>query len=237
MPDGRVVPSQVQARAQEQVQARALARIWQAREKATDPTFSLASHLARTLSIAALIAGFGVWLAWDASLMVWLAIPGFWVIANVFEWATHRYPMHRPAWPRVLYTKHAIHHHNAFAGAELEIRDIRELSVVMMPWYTLLIIFGGASPIAVVAGLVGGPALAGVFLVAAVAYFLFYELIHTLHHLTAAQLEHSWLGRSRMLASLRAHHHHHHQLERMTKVNFNVTFPFADRLMGTYERS
>lgn len=234
MPDGTAAPSGAVAA---QPHEAASARVWRARDAASDPRFSLARHLTRTLGIASTIAALGIWLAWGASWMVWLAVPGFWLVANVFEWATHRYPMHRPLFPRVLYQKHAIAHHRAFAGAHQEIRSVVELSSVMMPWYTLLIIFGGASPIAVVAGLLGGPALAGVFLVSAVVYFLVYELIHTLHHLPEATLARSWLGRGRWVAALRAHHHHHHQLERMNEVNFNVTFPLADRLLGTYERA
>ncbi len=206
------------------------------RRTAADRGFSLGAHLSRTLGIAAALAGLGAWLAADAAWWLWLAMPGFWFIANVFEWATHRYPMHRPLQPRMLYEKHALDHHRAFAGVEQEINYTRELSLVMMPWFTLLIIFGAASPIAVVAGLLGGSGLAGVFLVSAVAYFLLYELIHTLHHLPSAVLQRSAVGRSALLGWLRGHHHHHHQLERMSAVNFNVTFPLADWLLGTYER-
>lgn len=206
------------------------------RQEAIDPSFTLASHLLRTLVIAGAIGALGAWLAWGASGWLWLSVPGFWFVANVFEWLTHRYPMHRPLEPRVLYRNHALIHHRAFAGRDQQIDDVRELSVVMMPWYTLLLIFAGASPIAFVAALFGGWALAGVFLISAVSYFLFYELIHTLHHLPEASLRRSWWGRSRLLAAMRAHHHHHHQLERMAAVNFNVTFAIADRLLGTYER-
>lgn len=205
------------------------------RDRAIDPSFSLTSHLSRTLGIAAAIAGMGVWLAWDASGWAWLAMPGFWLVANAFEYATHRYPMHRPLRPRVLYHNHARVHHRAFAGRDQEIRHVQDLSVVMMPWYTLLIIFAGASPIAVAAALVGGAGLAGVFLISAVLYFLFYEVVHTLHHLPMDALERSWWGRRRLIADMRAHHHHHHQLERMSTVNFNVTFALTDRVMGTYE--
>lgn len=207
-----------------------------AREATTDRSFSLARHLAKTLGVAAAILALGIWLARDAAPAWWLLAPVFWVIANFFEWATHRYPMHHRLWPRMMYLSHAIVHHRAFAGDDQEIRETCELSVVMMPWYTLLIIFTGASPIAIAAALVGGPGLAGVFLVSAVGYFLLYESIHTLHHLPAAVLQRSFLGRSRTLARLRAHHHHHHQLERMVHVNFNVTFPLADRVLGTLER-
>jgi hypothetical protein len=206
------------------------------REATTDPRFSLSRHLAQTLGVAAAIAALGAWLARDASAAWWLLAPLFWVIANFFEWATHKYPMHRPLVPRMMYRNHAIVHHNAFDGDDQEIRDVTELSVVMMPWYTLLVIFAGATPIALLAALVGGPGLAGVFLVSAVGYFLLYETIHTLHHLPGAVLRRSALGRSAWLARMRAHHHHHHQLRNMARVNFNVTPPLADAVLGTLER-
>lgn len=235
MPDGALATPDAALGAMGTGPARVHPRAF-SRDRVIDRSFSLASHLSRTLGIAAAFAGLGIWLAWGTAWWTWLLIPAFWLVANAFEYATHRYPMHRPLWPRVLYTNHACIHHRAFAGRDQEIRGVRDLSVVMMPWYTLLIVFAGASPIAVVAALVGGPGLSGVFLVSAVSYFLVYELVHTLHHLPQAVLQRSFWGRSRVLARMRANHHHHHQLERMTKVNFNVTFAITDRLLGTYER-
>jgi sterol desaturase/sphingolipid hydroxylase (fatty acid hydroxylase superfamily) len=202
------------------------------RAKAMDPTFTLARHLFKTLGVAAAILAGGLWLALDAAAWHWALLPVFWLVANIFEWGIHRYAMHRPAWPRVLYHNHARVHHNAFAGSEQEIRGPRELSLVMMPWYTLIMVFLMASPVALLATAVGGPALAGVFLIGSVTYFLLYEVIHTLHHLPGRML-----APTGVLAGLRAHHHHHHQLERMAHVNFNVTLPIADRVLGTYARS
>ena len=204
------------------------------REAALLPGWTLSRHLCRTLSIAAGFAALGGWLVAGAAWWVWLAVPAFWLVANGFEWAIHRYPMHRPMVPRVLYNNHSLVHHRAFDGDDQEIERVHELSLVMMPWYTLLFVFASSSPVVLAAWLVGGPALAGVFLLSAVSYFLFYELVHTLHHLPAAVLRRSWWGRSRVLASMRRHHHSHHQLDRMSEVNFNVTFAITDRLMRTY---
>jgi hypothetical protein len=198
------------------------------RAHAMDPSFSLVRHLVKTLGVAAAILMGGAWLALDARSWHWLMLPVFWVVANFFEWGIHRFLMHRPLRPRILYRNHALVHHRAFAGSEQEIRDTRELSLVMMPWYTLVMVFLMASPVAVVAAAAGGKALAGVFLIGAVSYFLLYELIHTLHHLPRS---------GKVLAGLREHHHHHHRLERMAHVNFNVTLPLADRMLGTYESS
>jgi hypothetical protein len=199
--------------------------------------YTLRGHLVRTLAIAGLIFAGGFWLARGAGLW-WLALPGFWVVANVFEWATHRYPMHRPLFPRMMYRNHALVHHRAFAGDDdQEIRSSTDLCLVMMPWYTILIVFGMASPVALVAAALGGPQLAGVFLVAAVSYFLLYETIHTLHHLRRDQLEGLRVARWGWLAALRRHHHFHHRLEEMAHTNFNVTAPLADWLLGTFYKS
>jgi hypothetical protein len=200
------------------------------RDEAVDSTFSLTWHLIKTLGVAAVILAGGAWLSRGAQPWHWILLPVFWVVSNFFEWGIHRFPMHRPLRPRILYRNHALIHHNAFAGTDQEIRATGELSLVMMPWYTLVMVFLMASPVAVVAALVGGRALAGVFLIGAVSYFLLYEVIHTLHHLPGH------LVGDGLLARLRAHHHHHHQLERMAHVNFNVTFPLADRVLGTCER-
>lgn len=205
------------------------------RADAIDARFTLGGHLSRTLLIATVSLGLGVWLSWGASPLVWAALPVFWVAANLFEWATHRFPMHRPMQPRMMYRNHALVHHRAFAGDDAqEIQDVRELSVVMMPWYTILLVFFMASPLALVATLVGGPTLAGVSLISAISYFLLYETIHTLHHLPQAQLKRLGVSNWTWLTALRRHHHHHHRLENMAHTNFNVTAPLADWLFGTY---
>lgn len=204
------------------------------RDRYLHPGYTLRTHLARTLALAALFVGVGVWLWWGESVFLGFAIPGFWIVANVFEWATHRFPMHRPMQPRMMYRNHALIHHRAFAGDEdQEIRSTTDLCLVMMPWYTILLVFAMASPVAVAAALLGGPALAGVFLIAAISYFLVYETIHTLHHLQASQLASLGATRWRWLTKLRKHHHFHHRLDEMAHTNFNVTAPLADWMFGT----
>ena len=205
------------------------------RDQHLHANYTFRGHVTRTLAVGAAVFALGFWLARDTPWTMWLAIPGFWIVANVFEWATHRFPMHRPLFPRMMYRNHALIHHRAFAGDDdQEIRSTGDLCLVMMPWYTILIVCGMASPVAFVATLVGGPGLAGVFLVVAISYFLLYETIHTLHHLQRTQLETLGVARWRWLGALRKHHHHHHRLEEMAHTNFNVTAPLADWLLGTY---
>ena len=96
--------------------------------------------------------------------------------------------MHHPLPPRIMYRNHALLHHMAFTDGHMPITRPAELGLVMMPWYTMIGIFVVTSPVIVVAGLLRGPGLAGVFLLAAVAYFLIYETLHALYHLPVATL-------------------------------------------------
>lgn len=192
-------------------------------------------HVARTFALATVIGGLGLWLARGASRWDWLFLPGFFLAANAIEWAFHRGPMHRPLGPRVFYQNHALLHHRAFLHDSMEVKDPRELGLVMMPWYTMLILFGIASPIALAAAAVRGPAVAGIFYVTAAGYFLFYETMHSLYHLPAPTLRRLGLG-GRLFAALQAHHRHHHRLDRMAHVNFNVTVPLMDWALGTREK-
>ena len=119
----------------------------------------------------------------------------------------------------------------------MDIKHPVELGLIMMPWYTMIGLFVVASPVLVVAGLLRGVGLAGVFLLVAVAYFLMYETLHALYHLPAATLDRAGIGRLGAFRRLQAHHAHHHVLGRMARVNFNVTIPLMDRLLGTNEKS
>ena len=163
-------------------------------------------------------------------------LPAFWVVANFFEWSIHKFPMHRPLRPRILYTNHTLIHHRAFQEHCMAVRDRCELSIVMMPWYTLLFVFLSGAPVAIGLALLGGSELAGVFVVAAVSYFMLYETAHALYHLPPALLSRTGLARRKWFMSARGNHAHHHGLERMYDVNFNVTFPLADWVLGTYKR-
>jgi hypothetical protein len=201
-----------------------------------DPVFTLRGHLLKVGATATVIVSIGVALAWDAPAWQWAMIPVFWLIANVFEAAIHRWPMHRPLFPRMLYEAHTKIHHFAYETGAMEIRDSRDLNLVMMPWYTLILVFAMASPIIAAVTLLGGWSMGGMFLIAAVIYFLIYETIHTLHHLRQVDLDRTWWGRGRWLVWLRAHHHHHHDHRHMRHTNFNVTFPLGDLVMRTYFR-
>ena len=176
-------------------------------------------------------------LAARARPLDWVLAPIFFVVANFIEWMIHRHPMHHPQPPRFMYANHTLLHHLAFTDGNMPVTRPAELGLVMMPWYTMIGLFVLASPIMVLAGFLRGPGLAGVFLLAAVAYFLMYEALHALYHLPDATLDRIGLGRRRLFRRMQAHHAHHHVLGRMAHVNFNVTIPLMDVVLGTKERA
>jgi hypothetical protein len=206
------------------------------RPRHLEPGYSPWRHMGSTLAIAALLASFALSLAASASALDWALMPLFFVVANLLEWTVHRYPMHRPMPPRVMYKNHAMMHHIAFTDRNMPVSGARELGLVMMPWYTMIGLFVVASPVMVLAGVLRGPGLAGVFLLGAVLYFLCYETLHALYHLPDATLDRTGLGHSRLFRAMQRHHAHHHVLRRMSAANFNVTVPLWDWVFGTRER-
>ena len=68
-------------------------------------------HMALTLAIAGVIATIGGLLARRARPIDWVLMPIFFVVANLMEWTVHRFPMHRPLQPRIMYRNHAMLHH------------------------------------------------------------------------------------------------------------------------------
>jgi hypothetical protein len=197
--------------------------------------YSHRAQIARTAILAiGLLAG-AIALGRHASAWAWLVLPAVWVFANFFEWTVHRFPMHRPLHPRLMYRNHAQIHHLAFTDEGMAIEEPRELWLIMMPWYTIVMLLVAASPAAMVLGLLGGWPLVGIFYVGALSYFLFYETVHALYHLPAATLARLGVGEHGLFARMRAHHAHHHALRRMAHVNFNVTIPLADTVFGTRE--
>ena len=151
------------------------------------------------------------------------------------EYLIHRLLMHRPLWPRTLYRNHTLGHHRAFHHDSMEIGSWRELDLVMMPWFSLLLFFAGMAPMVAVITRAVGRGAAGVFLLTAVISFVLYEGLHAIYHFPLPVLRRFGLLRSRAFRFLYDHHRHHHRLKRMRWTNFNISLPLSDWAVGTIE--
>ncbi len=156
--------------------------------------------------------------------------PLFLVFANAFEWWIHRGPMHHRVKPLgELFDRHTLTHHAYFSDRDMEIRSARELKLVLFPPFALPFFILLTSPLPIAAGWLISANAARVFFASAIGYYLIYEWLHLFHHLPRE----SWIGRRAPVAKLRTHHRRHHDPARMTRGNFNVSFPLWDRVRGT----
>ncbi len=201
--------------------------------------FSPSKHIATSLSIAIPLLLGAAALSTLAQPMDWLFLIPFFLVANFVEWAFHKNPMHHPKdFPpgaRVLYVNHTLVHHRAFLPNTMPIRHTKDLGLILMPWFTMLILMGLGLPAALIGWALRGPGVVGIFYVFALLYYMSYEVLHGMYHTNEATQRRYGLWNNKLFQFLRSHHAHHHRLDRMSKVNFNVTLPLADYLTGTRE--
>jgi sterol desaturase/sphingolipid hydroxylase (fatty acid hydroxylase superfamily) len=205
------------------------------RARLLTPGFSLRRHLATFAGLAATAAAIAIGLARRARPADLWIVPAYLVAANLAEYLVHRLLMHRPLWPRAFYRSHTLGHHRVFHHDSMEIAAWPELELVMMPWFSLAFFFVGMAPIVAAIAWAFGRGAAGLFLLTGVATFVLYEGMHALYHFPEPALRRLRVFDNRVFRFLYRHHRHHHRLQRMRRVNFNISMPLADRLFGTQE--
>jgi hypothetical protein len=169
------------------------------------------------------------------SALEWLTVPVAFFVANFGEYFGHRGPMHhRRAGLALLYQRHTLQHHRFFTHDAMECASTRDFKMVLFPPVLLLFFLGGlALPIGLALFFVFSANVGWLFVATAVAYFLSYEWLHFAYH----QPPQSIIGRLPFVPVLRRHHAAHHDPRLMQRWNFNITFPIADRVMGTSWRA
>ncbi|MCY0852768.1 MULTISPECIES: sterol desaturase family protein [unclassified Cupriavidus] len=187
-------------------------------------------HLAFTL----LFTG-GV-IAWCAmklqapTLAQWLAIVPIFLLGNWAEWAAHRYILHRPTRLfSAIYKRHCAVHHRFFTHLTLEYKGQKHWRALLFPPFAPVAFVLAAVPFALVIGVVFSKNAGYIALMTMAAYYLMYEGLHTLSHITDSPL----LDRMPFVGTVRRLHVTHHDPELMATQNFNLTFPICDTLFGT----
>ena len=67
----------------------------------------------------------------NVTWLEWLTLPLTFVFTNIFEWAVHRFIMHRPVnikGLRAIYERHTLNHHQFFTDEEMRFRDPQGLA-------------------------------------------------------------------------------------------------------------
>ncbi len=155
--------------------------------------------------------------------------------STFFEWAYHRYWLHRPWLPPQMFTAHTLVHHQLCKHDDTyHVHDEEQeealtfqwwagpglVALNLLPWLATWWALGSRAaplhPLAVVA------TLAATLL----GYYLSYEGFHYLMHKPSI----GWIERSRAFRFLDRHHRIHHAHMGRT---FTVVLPLADLLLGT----
>lgn len=193
-------------------------------------SYSPILHLSVTggIGLAALIAGY---VAIDAFHWPLLGVAlTFFVLANLVEWLSHKYLLHRrQRFFEPLYDQHVPRHHVFYTEGNMAVGSRREWSFVLMPRRGVLGIALLAVPLAIAVAALFGPAYGWVAVMMIGSYASFYEVTHLIYHLPKSHP----LQRIGVIRWLSRHHARHHDPRLMRKWNFNVTVPIWDFLLGT----
>lgn len=167
----------------------------------------------------------------EASIWEWLVVPVTLVMVNFAEYAAHRWLGHRKTnIGRMFYSRHTGDHHSFFIQSNMPFQSVRDWRVVLFPAYLIyafligLILPGGAALYFLVS-----PNAAFLYAATGIFAYLFYEVMHFSYHLPQG----SFVEKTPGWKQLRRLHLLHHRREKMTQVNFNITLPIFDVLLGT----
>jgi hypothetical protein len=157
-----------------------------------------------------------------------LALGGMVVAIVLGEWASHRWTMHRPRFPRAVYHRHVVEHHAFFTRDRMAIDGWADLRWVLFPPWALPLLVATVLPYCAALAWLVSTDLAWLLLLAVIGYYGVYEVVHVLAHLPTSS------GRAgRMVATVTRHHRVHHDPALMHSWNFNFVLPLGDWLFGT----
>ena len=162
----------------------------------------------------------------------WLMVIPVAIAGNLVEWAMHKYVMHRLIDVfalRAIYDRHTRQHHQYFTDTEYTIESVREFRIVFFPWRVLSVLGSSGALLGWLAGAVLGSNAGYILFMTMIGHYLVYETFHFCCHIK----ENAFVRNMPLVNTIRRHHAAHHNLGIMMHKNMNLTFPFADWLMGT----
>lgn len=166
----------------------------------------------------------------NASLWEWLLIAPAFLFGNWAEWAGHRYILHRPVKRlKMIYKRHVGTHHQFFTHHDLSYKGHRDWRALLFPPFAPVAFVLVSVPPALLIGLLWSANAGYIIVLTMAAYYLMYEGLHTLSHITDSWL----LDRIPLVNTVRRMHVVHHDTDVMHARNFNLTFPICDALFGT----
>ena len=161
-----------------------------------------------------------------------LIIPIIFLLCNIFEWALHKYVMHKPRnFPgaRAIYSRHVMQHHQFFSEDEMRFAGAHDWRVTFFPPYALIVFTLMSIPGLIILKLIFSANVGWLFIIVTTSMYLIYETMHFCCHIG----DNFIVRNLPFVNTLRRHHAAHHNQGLMTKINMNLTFPIADWLFKT----
>ena len=158
------------------------------------------------------------------------------VQGSLFEWAFHRYWLHRPWLPKDCFTQHTLIHHQLckFEDTFHVVEEEQHEALTFMWWGGPVLIAINLAPWAILSAVlhawgVSLPYLPFLITFASVLaiYYAGYEGLHYLMHKPTFP----FVENSRFFRFIKRHHRIHHV--HMNR-NLNVLLPLADLMLGTF---
>ena len=195
------------------------------------PNYSGWGHFAFTVSVTGAMILFFITRLHEVKPLEWLTVPLTFLYSNFSEYFGHRGPMHHPRKGLgAIFERHTRQHHRFFTHERMEFGGTRDFKAVLFPPILILFfLFAFGTPITLLLNWVASSNVAWLFAITGTAYFLNYELLHFAYHTPPD----SWISQLPYMKTLRHHHTIHHDQNLMVHHNFNITYPVADRVMGT----
>ena len=183
------------------------------------------------------IAALGIATIWYAAshvhqptLAEWLVVPVVFLGCNLFEWALHRFLLHRPV-PGFMgiYKRHTLAHHQFFTDHEPTIDNARDFRITFFPPYAFTTFICMSAAGAFVLSLVWSPNAGWLLMCTTAGVYLNYEFFHWGCHVKDDRI----VRHIPFMNTIRRHHIAHHNPSIMMGMNMNLTYPIADWLFGT----
>ena len=186
-------------------------------------------HVFIIYSIGALLMYFYIAHLNQITLWEWVVVPITFILCNIFEWAIHKYVMHKPQnFPgaRAIYSRHTQQHHQFFDQNEMRFAGPHDWRVTFFPPYALIIFTFMSIPGLIVLSMIFSSNVGWLFISTTTSMYLIYEFMHFCCHVG----DNRFLRNMPFVNTLRRHHAAHNDMGVMTKWNMNLTFPIADWL-------
>lgn len=204
-------------------------------DQQTPENYSGRRHLGLTVVVTFTLIVLSLYNLENVTSVEWITIPLALLLANYVEYMAHKGPMHKKTrFAEVIFQRHAVEHHSFFTHEYMTFDSDRDFYAVLFAPAMVLFFFGViATPLAIVCYAVFGENVALLFVFSVTLYFLNYEVLHFLYHVSEA----AWTSKMPLMGYFRRHHTLHHDRALMNDYNFNITYPICDWLFGTIYKS